>query len=116
MFRMEPERKERLGTKWVCYACETRFYDLKKPEPICPKCEADQRESPTFDKKATRSQKKKATRKRAKAKKRATKPRPAPLAVLDEENETTRPVDEDTAKPVDQIDPSEVASEASTDD
>ncbi len=113
---MEPERKERLGTKWVCYDCETRFYDLKKPEPICPKCQADQRESPTFEKKTTRSRKK-APRKRAKAKKKAaTKPRRAPLAELNEENETVRPPDEDTALPVDQIDPSKVASEASTDD
>ena len=112
---MEPERKERLGKKWVCYACETRFYDLKKPEPICPKCQADQRESPTFEKKTTRARKK-AVRKRAKAKKAATKPRRAPLAELNEENETARPVDEDTALPVDQIDPSKVASEVSADD
>jgi predicted nucleic acid-binding Zn-ribbon protein len=35
-----------LGTKHVCYKCGTRFYDLKKPEPICPKCGADQRQSP----------------------------------------------------------------------
>ena len=35
-----------LGTKHVCYKCSTKFYDLKKPEPICPKCGADQRESP----------------------------------------------------------------------
>ncbi len=35
-----------LGTKHVCFKCGTRFYDLKKPEPICPKCGADQRQSP----------------------------------------------------------------------
>jgi predicted nucleic acid-binding Zn-ribbon protein len=35
-----------LGTKHVCYKCGTRFYDLRKPEPICPKCGADQRQSP----------------------------------------------------------------------
>jgi uncharacterized protein (TIGR02300 family) len=35
-----------LGTKHVCYKCGTKFYDLRKPEPICPKCGADQRESP----------------------------------------------------------------------
>jgi uncharacterized protein (TIGR02300 family) len=37
-----------LGTKHACYKCGTKFYDLKKPEPICPKCGADQRESPAL--------------------------------------------------------------------
>jgi uncharacterized protein (TIGR02300 family) len=35
-----------LGTKYVCYKCNTKFYDLKKPVPACPKCGADQREAP----------------------------------------------------------------------
>jgi len=35
-----------LGTKYVCYKCGTKFYDLKKPVPACPKCGADQREAP----------------------------------------------------------------------
>jgi len=35
-----------LGTKHTCFKCGTRFYDLRKPEPICPKCGADQRQSP----------------------------------------------------------------------
>jgi uncharacterized protein (TIGR02300 family) len=35
-----------LGNKHVCFKCSTKFYDLKKPEPLCPKCGADQRESP----------------------------------------------------------------------
>ena len=35
-----------LGAKFVCYKCSTKFYDMKKPEPVCPKCGADQRESP----------------------------------------------------------------------
>ncbi len=35
-----------LGTKHTCFKCQTRFYDLKKAEPICPKCGADQRQSP----------------------------------------------------------------------
>lgn len=34
-----------LGAKHTCYQCGTRFYDLKKPAPICPKCGADQRQS-----------------------------------------------------------------------
>ncbi len=35
-----------LGTKYVCYRCGTKFYDMKKPDPLCPKCGANQRESP----------------------------------------------------------------------
>jgi uncharacterized protein (TIGR02300 family) len=35
-----------MGTKHTCFKCGTRFYDLRKPEPICPKCGADQRQSP----------------------------------------------------------------------
>ena len=37
-----------LGTKHTCFKCGTRFYDLKKPAPVCPKCGADQRESPSL--------------------------------------------------------------------
>lgn len=34
-----------LGSKHVCFKCSTKFYDLKKPDPICPKCGSDQREA-----------------------------------------------------------------------
>jgi uncharacterized protein (TIGR02300 family) len=34
-----------LGSKHLCFKCNTKFYDLKKPDPICPKCGADQREA-----------------------------------------------------------------------
>lgn len=34
-----------LGNKHVCFKCGSKFYDLKKPDPICPKCGADQREA-----------------------------------------------------------------------
>jgi hypothetical protein len=37
-----------LGTKHTCFKCGTKFYDMKKPEPICPRCGADQRESPAL--------------------------------------------------------------------
>ncbi len=37
-----------LGTKYVCFKCSTKFYDLKKPDPLCPKCGTDQRESPAL--------------------------------------------------------------------
>lgn len=37
-----------LGNKHNCWKCGTKFYDLRKPAPICPKCGADARESPAL--------------------------------------------------------------------
>ena len=37
-----------LGTKHTCFKCQTKFYDFRKPVPVCPKCGADQRESPAL--------------------------------------------------------------------
>ena len=34
--------KAELGTKRVCVACSTRFYDLGKSPAICPKCGTEQ--------------------------------------------------------------------------
>ena len=34
-----------LGRKYTCYSCHTKFYDLGKPIPVCPKCGADQRDA-----------------------------------------------------------------------
>ena len=44
--------KSALGNRYVCYECGTKFYDLTKPEPLCPECGADQREAPVRDLKA----------------------------------------------------------------
>jgi len=38
-----PELK--LGTKYECYNCGTKFYDLGKSAALCPKCGADQKDS-----------------------------------------------------------------------
>src|SRR5262249_52059290 len=35
----------KLGNKFECYNCGTRFYDLGKSEAICPKCGANQKDS-----------------------------------------------------------------------
>jgi hypothetical protein len=32
-----------LGKKFECYNCRTKFYNLGKPEAICPKCGANQK-------------------------------------------------------------------------
>lgn len=42
-----PELK--LGTKYDCYNCGTKFYDLGKSEPVCPKCGANQKDAVTSD-------------------------------------------------------------------
>jgi uncharacterized protein (TIGR02300 family) len=34
-----------LGTKWECFSCGAKFYDFGRPEPLCPKCGADQRQA-----------------------------------------------------------------------
>lgn len=35
-----------LGKKWICFACTTKFYDFTKPEALCPKCGANQKDAP----------------------------------------------------------------------
>lgn len=47
-----------LGTKYACFKCEAKFYDLNRPAPVCPKCGVDQRDEPP----AARAQRKKARR------------------------------------------------------
>lgn len=37
-----------LGTKHGCFKCGTKFYDLGKSQAICPKCGADQKDSPAL--------------------------------------------------------------------
>jgi uncharacterized protein (TIGR02300 family) len=38
-----PELK--LGTKYTCFSCGTKFYDLGKSDPVCPKCGANQKDA-----------------------------------------------------------------------
>jgi hypothetical protein len=38
-----------LGTKHECFRCGARFYDLGKPDPICPKCGANQKDAKKQD-------------------------------------------------------------------
>ncbi len=46
-----------LDKRYTCFKCSTKFYDLNKAEPFCPKCGADQREDPTPDPKVALLQK-----------------------------------------------------------
>ncbi len=71
-----------LGTKHTCFKCGTKFYDLKKPEPLCPKCGADQRQGPASKPSSSAE------------KRRAPKP-PPPKPVAPEEPEAEAELDED---------------------
>lgn len=37
---------DKLGKKWNCFACNTKFYDFLKTEILCPKCGANQKNAP----------------------------------------------------------------------
>ena len=41
--------KSKLGNRYTCYECGTKFYDLNRPAPICPDCNADQTNAPVQD-------------------------------------------------------------------
>ncbi|MGE4651948.1 MAG: FYDLN acid domain-containing protein [Myxococcota bacterium] len=36
----------KLGTKYECFSCSAKFYDLKRPEALCPRCGEDQAKAP----------------------------------------------------------------------
>lgn len=38
-----------LGKKYDCFNCHTKFYNLGKPEAICPKCGANQKNAKSDD-------------------------------------------------------------------
>src|SRR5262252_1731458 len=38
-----------LGKKFTCYNCGTKFYNLGKPEAICPKCGSNQKNAKADD-------------------------------------------------------------------
>lgn len=79
---MPEDRKAKLGEKYTCFSCGARFYDMNKPEPLCPKCGADQRKKP---KTSDASPPTPAPAKRS---------QPRPLQILDDEEESV-PFEED---------------------
>ena len=74
-----PELK--LGSKFECFSCGTKFYDLGKSEPVCPKCGANQKDA-AHSETPSASQ---ASRRRRKA-------------------EVAKPVDVDDAEPIEDLD------------
>jgi len=83
-----------LGQKRDCFKCGTKFYDLKKPAPICPKCGADQRESPVLRGPPPAAEKKRA---RAPAEPEVPEVEELPAADLEEDLEET--AEEDVEAP-----------------
>jgi hypothetical protein len=43
-----------LGTKYACYKCGTKFYDLGRAQALCPKCSANPKDAPPEDPKKAR--------------------------------------------------------------
>ncbi len=41
--------KSKLGKRYTCFECSLKFYDLNRPDPLCPKCGVDQRTDPNPD-------------------------------------------------------------------
>lgn len=70
-----------LGTRHTCWNCGAKFYDLKKPEPSCPKCGSDPRNAPVVKEPARP------------AKKAAAAPEPA--RSIDDEQEDDRRLDDE---------------------
>lgn len=33
------------GTRYACFSCGCKFYDLNRSEPLCPRCGSDPREA-----------------------------------------------------------------------
>jgi len=34
------------GDRYECFQCGTKFYTMGRPEPLCPKCGANQKKAP----------------------------------------------------------------------
>ena len=41
--------KAKLGIRYACYECGTKFYDLNRPTAVCPECSSDQDDAPKRD-------------------------------------------------------------------
>jgi uncharacterized protein (TIGR02300 family) len=96
----QPQKKmlslEDLGTRYKCYKCGTKFYDLSRPEPLCPSCGVNQN-----DDEAKRSHK----RKRSRRSYSMTKAVPTIIAPeeRDDESEVVNEVDAEYSLDMDDI-------------
>jgi uncharacterized protein (TIGR02300 family) len=91
----------KLGTKWTCFSCTTRFYDLNRAEPTCPNCGADQRESPQVVVEKTKKKAKPKAKSKAKPKAKKKPPPPPPPKKLEPEEAAEGEADSDPEDAVD---------------
>ena len=110
-----PDRRASIGSKHVCFQCDAKFYDMNRPEPVCPRCGANQRNTP-------RQARAPAPKKR----KPLVAPRMAPLLVEDARSNTEEaggfvdeavelnvgPIEEDEVTTIDEIVAAEDADDA----
>jgi uncharacterized protein (TIGR02300 family) len=99
-----PELK--LGNKFECFNCGTKFYDLGKSEAICPKCGADQKNAQQAESPAAAQ----ASRRRRKAE--VAKP----IEVEEEETIEALPDDELDAPELDASEAEEVEEDIDDED
>lgn len=38
----------KFGTKYTCHSCAAKYFDMKKPNPVCPKCGANPKDDPAL--------------------------------------------------------------------
>jgi hypothetical protein len=107
-----------LGIKHQCYQCATKFYDLKKPVPICPKCGADQRQAPATPIQAAPEPKRGKAKGKTGGKTKAAKAAVAPVPDLAEgdEDTETEPKAEGGGEDDDEGDGGDEAEEPAEDD
>ena len=91
--------KSKLGTRFTCYECGVKFYDLNKPEPVCPSCGANQLEDPTPDPRVAVMERYKGSRLTAKD----AAPSKAAFSVDDTESADLEGVEDDTLTGIEDI-------------
>lgn len=97
-----------LGSKYKCFKCECRFYDLGTEVPLCPRCGADQREDPDPDPRSAflASLRRPPSRKRPDRRKKKTLdevPAPKTIDEVDADDDLLDDLDEDDATPDDTV-------------
>jgi uncharacterized protein (TIGR02300 family) len=90
---MDAVRKEKLGHKWVCFGCGSKFYDLNRPEPLCPRCGKCQNDAPVIEVPKRAKAKRDKANGAAKAAKRVRKERETGLKLSNEEEELAGSLD-----------------------
>ncbi|HEX3126723.1 MAG TPA: FYDLN acid domain-containing protein [Thermoanaerobaculia bacterium] len=98
-----PEIK--LGTKYDCFSCGTKFYDLGKSEPVCPKCGANQKDASQSDSAAA-----------SQSSRRKRKAEVAKAVDLEDEEPIADIADDEIVSPVGVLDDEELVDEEEDED